>query len=248
MEHPGLAPHAPESLARHVTFEGRASDGTGAATLEGRLRSPQDGALHPAVVLCHANPAAGGHMDMKVMLAIEAALAEAGFATLRYNSRGVGESTGTISKAGDKVLVAPEGAPETIDVGAALDFVAMQQGVDPNRLALVGHSFGSRISLAYLSSHPGDTRVQAVVCIGLPVAWRNLAHLGQWEGPKLFITGENDDFSPPEQLSEFVDELPEPSTIVTLKGTGHFFEGREDNLADVVAEFLGRVLHAHPQD
>ena len=41
-------------------------------------------------------------MDMKVMLAIEAALVEAGFATLRYNSRGVGESTGTISRTGEK--------------------------------------------------------------------------------------------------------------------------------------------------
>jgi alpha/beta superfamily hydrolase len=187
-------------------------------------------------------------MDMKVMLAIEAALVEAGFATLRYNSRGVGESTGTISRAGDKVLVAPEGAPETLDVGAALDFLAMQQGVDPNRLALVGHSFGSRVSLAYLSTHPGDTRVQAVVCIGLPVAWRKLEHLGRWECPKLFITGEMDDFSPPEQLAEFVDGLPEPSTMVTLKGTGHFFEGREDDLGDVVAEFLSRVVHTHTLD
>ena len=182
-------------------------------------------------------------MDMKLLLAIESALVEAGFATLRYNSRGVGESTGTISRAGDKVLVAPEGAPETLDVGAALDFLAMQQGVDPNRLALVGHSFGGRVSLAYLSTHPGDSRVQAVVCIGLPVAWRNLEHLGRWECPKLFVTGELDDFSPPEQLKEYVDGLPEPSTVVTLKGTGHFFEGREKDLADVVTGFLSQVFH-----
>ncbi|HET9493577.1 MAG TPA: alpha/beta fold hydrolase [Chloroflexia bacterium] len=245
MEEVGRSPHVPESLARHVTFEGRAVEGSEAPTLEGRLSAPQDGALHPAVVLCHANPAAGGSMDMKVMLAIEAALVEAGFATLRYNSRGVGESTGTISRTGDGVLVAPEGAPETQDVGAALDFLAMQQGVDPNHIALVGHSFGGRISLAYLSSHPGETRVQAVVCIGLPVAWRNLAHLGQWECPKLFITGEFDDFSPPEQLAEFVNSLPEPSTLVTLKGTGHFFEGREGDLAAVVVTFLNKIFHPH---
>jgi alpha/beta superfamily hydrolase len=213
--------------------------------LEGRLSAPQDGALHPAVVLCHANPAAGGSMEMKVILAIESSLVESGFATLRYNSRGVGESTGTISRTGDGVLVAPEGAPETQDVGAALDFLAMQQGVDPNHMALVGHSFGGRISLAYLSSHPGENRVQAAVCIGLPVAWRNLAHLGQWECPKLFVTGEFDDFSPPDLLADYVENLPEPSTLVTLKGTGHFFEGREADLADVVTAFLGRVLHPH---
>jgi alpha/beta superfamily hydrolase len=229
-------------LTRHISFLGRAVDGMEAPSLEGRLYVPLDGALHPGVVLCHANPAAGGSMEMKPMLAIEAALAQNGIATLRYNSRGVGESSGSISRSGDKKLVAPEGAPETEDVGAALAFLAMQQGVDMSRLALVGHSFGSRISLAYVASHVEDTSVRAVVCIGLPVAWRSLAHLGQWPHPKLFVTGERDDFSPPDQLAEFVNTLPEPKTLVTLKRTGHFFEGREDDLASVVAGFLKQVL------
>jgi alpha/beta superfamily hydrolase len=229
-------------LTRHVAFAGRALDGVDAPNLEGRLQVPSDGALHPGVVLCHANPAAGGNMDMKPMLAIEAALAQAGIATLRYNSRGVGESTGVISRTDDKRLVAPEGETEMEDVGAALAFLAMQQGVDMNRLALVGHSFGGRISLAYLASHTEDTSVRAVVCIGLPVAWRSLTHLGQWPRPKLFITGERDDFSPPAQLADFVDSLPEPKTLVTLKRTGHFFEGRENDLAMVVAKFLQAVL------
>lgn len=180
-------------------------------------------------------------MDMKVMLALEQALAEAGFATLRYNSRGVGESGGTISRSADRKLVAPEGAPETEDIGAALDFLSIQTGVDGDKLALVGHSFGGRISLAYIASHALETRIIGVVCIGLPVAWRNLDHLGQWPHPKLFVTAEKDDFSPPEQLAEFVATLPEPSTMVTLKRTGHFFEDREDDLAGLVTGFLSRV-------
>jgi alpha/beta superfamily hydrolase len=36
--------------------------------------------------------------------------------------------------------------------------------------------------------------------------------------------------------------------MVTLKGTGHFFEGREDNLGDVVAGFLSRVFNTRTQD
>ncbi len=217
-------------LTRHIVFLGRPADGMEAPALEGNLQVPLDGALHPGVVLCHANPAAGGHKDMKTMLAIEAALSDAGIATLRYNSRGVGESSGAISRS------------ETEDIGSALAFLAMQQGVDMERLALVGHSFGSRISLAYVASHIEDQAVRAVVCIGLPVAWRSLAHLGQWPHPKLFITGERDDFSPPEKLAEFVATLPEPKTIVTLKRTGHFFEGRENDLAAVVAGFLKELL------
>lgn len=231
----------PPALSRHIRFPGRALGDQPAPMLEGHLQVPDDGELHPGIVLCHANPTAGGNMNMKVMLAIESSLAAAGFATLRYNSRGVGDSGGSISKTGDRILVAPEGAPETEDVGAALDFLGIQTGVDGDRMALVGHSFGSRISLAYLASHALETRVQAVVCIGLPVAWRNLDHLGQWPNPKLFITAEKDDFCPPEKLAEFVATLPEPANMITLKRTGHFFEGREHDLAAVVTEFLTRV-------
>src|SRR5205823_13405843 len=123
-------------------------EGEDGPELEGQLHSFTDGTMHPGVVLCHANPAAGGHMDMHLMQAMESALAERGIATLRYNSRGVGGSEGTISTADDKKLVAPEGDAETADVGAALDFLGMQQGVDGMRLALVGHSVGACIALA----------------------------------------------------------------------------------------------------
>jgi alpha/beta superfamily hydrolase len=82
------------------------------------------------------------------------------------------------------------------------------------------------------------------VCIGLPVAWRDLSDYGQWSNPKLFVTGEKDDFCPPERLAEFVAGLPEPATIVTLRNTGHFFEGREDDLAVTVGTFLRQVLES----
>jgi alpha/beta superfamily hydrolase len=56
------------------------------------------------------------------------------------------------------------------------------------------------------------------------------------------VTGENDDFSPPDDLMEFVARLPEPANQVTLRNTGHFFEGREEDLAHVIAEFIKSVL------
>ncbi len=235
--HAGATP-----VSRRVTFTGSAVQDEAPPVLEGRLYVPADGRLHPGVVLCHANPAAGGNMDMKVMQVLEEALVAEGFATLRYNSRGVGGSTGTISRTEGRRLVAPEGTPEAEDVGAALAFLGMQDGVDDNRLALVGHSFGARIALAYLARHPDVPGVQAAVCIGLPVGWRDLSHLGGWPRPKLFIAGDRDDFCPPDELASFVAALPEPSNILVLKGTGHFFEGREYDLASAVVAFLKQVL------
>ncbi|MDQ3929474.1 MAG: alpha/beta fold hydrolase [Chloroflexota bacterium] len=232
---------AATGLTRHITFQGRGAAGE-EPVLEGVLHVSQDGALHPGVVLLHANPAAGGNMDMKVMQAIESALSSAGMATLRYNSRGVGNSTGTVSRTEGKRLVAPEGEAEVGDIGAALDFLSGQPSVDSSRLALVGHSFGARISLAYVAAH-NDDRVRAITCIGLPVAWRDLSYLGQWPRPRLFVTGELDDFCPPDDLAKFVDTLPEPKTLLTLKNTGHFFEGRERDLAMSITAFLRQVLH-----
>jgi alpha/beta superfamily hydrolase len=234
--------HHATHASRAIAFEGWAAVGDEPPLLEGRLYVPADGTLHPGVVLCHGNPAAQGHMDMKVMLALEEALAEAGFATLRYNSRGVQGSGGSVSQGYDKKLVAPEGMPETEDVGAALEFLGAQDGVNNRKLALVGHSFGARVGLAYLAAHPKEEHIGAVVCIGLAVGWRDLSHLGQWPHPKLFVAGERDDFCPPEELRRYVRTLPEPSNTIIVKETGHFFEGKEGDLGNVVASFLKQVL------
>ena len=225
-----------------MTFAGFAAPDEEPPILEGRLNVQADGMLHPGVVLCHGNPAAGGHMDTNLMVTLEAALAENGFATLQYNSRGVGGSGGTVSRGHDKKLVAPEGMPETEDVGAALHFLSGQDGVNSRKMGIVGHSFGARVLLAYLAEHPDEAHVAAAVPIGLAVGWRDLSHLGHWPHPKLFITGERDDFCPPDKLRDFVKTVPAPSTLVVVKDTGHFFEGREREVGILVAGFLNQVL------
>jgi uncharacterized protein len=229
-------------LTRYVRFSGAASGAEDAPMLEGHLTLHDDGSSHPGVVICHSNPAAGGHMDTTLIQVLAETLAAAGFATLRYNSRGVGESEGQITQVEAKRIVVPEGEPEMLDVGAALRFLAGQAGVNGERLGLAGHSFGARISLAYLANHPDERSVRAVACVGLAVAWRDLSYLGNWPHPKLFVTGERDDFSPPELLRDFVAGLPEPANLVVLRNTGHFFEGREEDLADTLTAFFRQVL------
>ena len=198
-------------------------------TLVGRMAGFADGARHPAILLLHPNPAHGGTMDNKILRAIADALYPLGAGALRYNSRGVGGSGGEVFVAGrhSGELAWVEGSRETADVSAALAFLLAQPWVDPAHLALVGFSFGSRIALSHLVLHPDDPPIRAIVAIGFPLAARDLSHLGQWPGPKLFITGEHDEFCPPDRLAAFVDRLPPPALRAVVKGVSHFLPGRE---------------------
>src|SRR5580692_11796528 len=65
---------------------------SGDLTLEGLLANP--GANAPAAVVCHPHPLYGGSMHNNVVDAILAAMWQAGYATLRFNFRGVGASEG----------------------------------------------------------------------------------------------------------------------------------------------------------
>ena len=65
---------------------------SGDLTLEGLLANPGGGA--PAAVVCHPHPMYGGSMYNNVVEAILAAMWQAGYATLRFNFRGVGSQRG----------------------------------------------------------------------------------------------------------------------------------------------------------
>jgi hypothetical protein len=76
-----------------VTFK------TNGLNFEGVVAQPEAHAgPMPGVVVCHPHPLYGGNMDSSVVLAVAFALVEHGFATLRFNFRGVGNSDGRHGK------------------------------------------------------------------------------------------------------------------------------------------------------
>jgi alpha/beta superfamily hydrolase len=238
-----LTPSPTAGHWQRVRFPSSGGTGVLYVSLEGRVAGFSDGARHPALLLLHPNPAHGGTMDNKILRALADALYPLGVGSLRYNSRGVGASGGTIRvEEGVGELSWVHGHAETSDIGPALDFLAAQPWVDPERIVLAGFSFGSRIALSYLAAHPTDPRVCAVIAIGFPLASRDLSALGQWPGPKLFITGADDTFCPPAQLAAFVHHLPSPALHAVIKGVGHFLTGREPAAGQIAAEFLRPIL------
>src|SRR4029450_11599455 len=82
--------------------------------LEAILKEPGGTTTRGAALVLHPHPLGGGTMHNKVIFRAASALLAAGLITLRFNFRGVGQSTGTHD----------EGRGERDDAKVALDYLA----------------------------------------------------------------------------------------------------------------------------
>jgi dienelactone hydrolase len=78
-----------------------------------------------------------------------------GFNVLSIDGRGFGEST----KKADGSTVSAGRSDEDVkgmlgDVGAAFDFLEKQKNVDPNKIGIVGASYGSSLAIIYAADNP----------------------------------------------------------------------------------------------
>lgn len=142
--------------ARLVRFP--SSDGF---QLEGRLTT---GAPDRGVVLCHPHPLYGGSMLTPVIMTVEQAFQEAGYATLAFNFRGVGASEGTYG----------EGRSEVADVTGALSFLDTALGGRRKMLAVAGYSFGSYVGA---NAAAADDRVGFYLGVAPPLTHRDFGFL-----------------------------------------------------------------------
>lgn len=207
---------------RPVSFP---SAGSHPVQLEGRLRSLDGEGPWPAAVICHPHPLGGGTMHNSVVVNIARALAAREVLALRFNFRGVGESEGQHNG----------GLGERADVAGALSWLMALPEVDPRRVSLVGYSFGAWVGLAHAQT---DARIAAVAAVGLVAENCDADSMRSFTRPKLFVTGEYDQLAPPHALRELVDQLPPPKTVHLVSGADHFWQGREQEVAELVADFI----------
>jgi alpha/beta superfamily hydrolase len=190
--------------------------------LQAHLREPE-GEVQGKVVVCHPHPVYGGTMDNRIVYRAARSAARVGFAALRFNFRGVGESSGQYD----------HGLGEREDAAAAIEWIDRKYPGKP--CAVVGYSFGAWVGLLVGS---GDSRISAMVGIGLPLDLYNFDYLVDYSNPTLYIVGTGDEFCSQEKLDDLQARLPPSSKIALIRDADHFFSEHIEELEMIIENFF----------
>ena len=217
----------PAVAERRVTLEGADGD-----ALHGVVAGTQS---ETALVLV---PALGGTSDMAELCGIARRAAADGIASIRYDQRGTGQSSGSAS------LMEPDG--EVRDCGVVVRWARAQLGA--SRVFVVGVSFGAAVAAAAAGRFD---EVDGMVCISYPCDYLwflTLPHAaGRWRGyasvrkPKLFVWGTRDQYAVKEGALRWYGTLAPPKDVVLFEGLdpkrGHVF-----HTVSLVAALSERVV------
>jgi uncharacterized protein len=198
-----------------------------AGRLEALLNEGEANATHAGLV-CHPHPLFGGTMHNKVVFHAMKALHAFGFPVLRFNFRGAGLSAG-----------AHDGREETEDVRAAVTWLKQEFSLP---IIFAGFSFGAARGLRACCPDPD---VRALVSLGTPVEAEGRLYsyrfLRDCRKPKLFLSGDHDQFGPHDVLEEIVGVAAEPKELVFIPGD-HFFAGHLNEMRMTVESWLQEQL------
>ena len=186
--------------------------------LEAVYEVPEGYAGRDCAVVCHPHPLYGGTMQNQVVHTTARALQERGYATLRFNFRGVGASAGAFD----------DGRGETQDALAVCDYALARWPAA--RLTLAGFSFGAFVAYRVAGLRP----VARLYTIAPPVGRFDFAEHPAPRVPWIVIQGDRDELVDHRQVLEWVRVAEPPPTVVILEGAEHFVHGRLSELKDAV--------------
>jgi len=189
-----------------------------------------------ALILTHG---AGGNRDSRILLAVDAIFAEAGYLVERINL--------------PFRELRPKGPPrvnEAVRNREALHqaVAALSQRVS-GRILLGGQSYGGRQASILASGHP--RLVDGLLLLSYPLhapgkpGSLRTGHFPDLQTPALFVIGTKDPFGSPAELDEARKAIPARNDAVVVAGAGHDLKkGNGWDLAPLVS-FFGEDQPAH---
>jgi alpha/beta superfamily hydrolase len=214
-----------------------------AGRLEALLNQGHPGAPY-ATLLCHPHPLGGGTMHNKVVYHAMKVFHGLGWPVLRFNFRGTGLSEGQ-----------HDGRAEAEDVRAGLDWLAAQYN---KPIVAAGFSFGAAMGLKACCTYPG---IHGFAALGLPTHAEGrdytYPYLQSCTFPKLFLSGNRDQFAPASQLRSVAESVPEPKQLILIDQADHFFTGHLPAMQAALGQWLRETFpenqkpdlnpeHSHP--
>jgi len=124
----------------------------GDVTLAGTLTLPPTEGPHPAIVLVSGSgpqdrdETLGGGIAIRPFRLLADALTRAGVAVLRYDDRGVGDSTGTFATATTQDFAS--------DADTAIRYLLIREEIDAGQIGVLGHSEGGLVAAILGARNP----------------------------------------------------------------------------------------------
>ena len=192
--------------------------------------NPNDPNTDTVALLCHPNPLFDGTMNNKVVTTMYRFARDNGMHVVRFNFRGVGQSTGEHDYADGEV----------VDAMTVLQWIAEQ--TTARKLWLGGFSFGGYVTArvaeqVMLSPHIwglNDFEIENIALIAPSVEKNDTDDLSLPVDKTFEIYGNEDNVIAPASMHEFAERLGLSVSIVD--GAGHFFHGRLSELKGLLEE------------
>lgn len=202
-----------------------------AGRIEGKY-SPGKGETPPIALILHAHPLGGGHMENVSSLMMYDIFRKRGFATLRFNFRGVGRSEGTYD----------QGLGELSDAATALDWIQTYNGNAPFSW-VAGHSFGAWIGMQLLMRRP---EVAGFISVAPPTNMYDFTFLAPCPASGLIVHGSDDRIVPADDMERVMSKVRAQKGIDIRRqiepGAGHMFTNHMDQLEKRIEDYLDERL------
>ena len=199
--------------------------------IEGRYLPSKDERA-PIALLLHPHPQHGGTMHNKIIYTLNQCFTQRGFATLRFNFRGVGRSQGSFAR----------GEGELTDAASALDWL-QTYNANASGCWVTGFSFGAWIGMQLLMRRP---EIDRFIAVAPPANVYDFGFLAPCPSSGLILQGDKDEVVPEESVRKLSEKLSRQRDIQidyrVIKGANHFFTDRLDKLSAHVDEYISAAL------
>ena len=192
--------------------------------LEGRYQ-PGTRPRAPVAIILHPHP---GTMNNHIVHMLYNVFTKRGFATLRFNFRGVGRSQGEFDN----------GIGELSDAASALDWL-QQFNPEAQTTWVAGFSFGAWIGMQLLMRRP---EIKGFISVAPPANLYDFGFLAPCPSSGLIVNGAADEVVTAGGVQKLVDKLKTQRHITitheVIEGANHFFEKEMDQLQGTVENYL----------